>query len=81
MATESGKKPRFDPEGTRQAILAAAHEEFTENGLSGARVDAIATRTNTVKRMIYYYFGKQGGAVSRRAGTRLCRHSRGRAAA
>ncbi len=58
---EAGKKSRFDPEGTRRAILEAAHQEFTENGLSGARVDAIAAHTNTVKRMIYYYFGSKEG--------------------
>ncbi len=58
---EAETKPRFDREGTRQAILDAAYLEFTENGLSGARVDAIAARTNTVKRMIYYYFGSKEG--------------------
>jgi AcrR family transcriptional regulator len=50
---------RLDPERTRQAILDAAHEEFVEKGLDGARVDAIAARTQTVKRMIYYYFGSK----------------------
>ena len=30
---------------------------FAEQGLSGARVDEIAERTRTTKRMIYYYFG------------------------
>jgi AcrR family transcriptional regulator len=53
------RKP--DPERTRQDILAAAREEFAEHGLSGARVDVIAARTNTVKRMIYYYFGSKEG--------------------
>ncbi len=58
----AGKEPRrLDRERTRQAILAAAREEFAEHGLSGARVDAIAARTNTVKRMIYYYFGSKEG--------------------
>ncbi len=57
----SGGRRKLDPERTRQAILAAAREEFAENGLSGARVDAIAARTNTVKRMIYYYFGSKEG--------------------
>lgn len=52
---------RLDPERTRQEILAAAREEFAERGLDGARVDAIAARTNTVKRMIYYYFGSKEG--------------------
>jgi AcrR family transcriptional regulator len=58
----AGKEPRrLDRERTRQEILAAAREEFAEHGLSGARVDAIAARTNTVKRMIYYYFGSKEG--------------------
>jgi AcrR family transcriptional regulator len=46
-----------DPEGVRRDILAAAREAFVEHGFSGARVDDIATRTATSKRMIYYYFG------------------------
>ena len=49
-------KRTLDPERTREGILAAAHEEFVAHGLSGARVDAIADRTATTKRMIYYYF-------------------------
>ncbi|MBB2898453.1 TetR/AcrR family transcriptional regulator [Pseudomonas sp. AS2.8] len=48
-----------NPEKTRQAILAAAVAEFADLGLSGARVDAIAERTHTSKRMIYYYFGSK----------------------
>jgi AcrR family transcriptional regulator len=50
-----------DPEASVQDILAVATEEFAINGLSGARVDQIAERTRTSKRMIYYYFkGKEG---------------------
>ncbi|MGL4729858.1 MAG: TetR/AcrR family transcriptional regulator [Bosea sp. (in: a-proteobacteria)] len=50
-----------DPERVRQNILEVAREEFVENGLSGARVNEIAERTATSKRMIYYYFtDKQG---------------------
>ncbi len=52
---------KLDPERTRQDILEVAREEFAENGLSGARVDAIAARTRTTKRMIYYYFGSKEG--------------------
>jgi AcrR family transcriptional regulator len=52
---------RLDRERTRNAILAAARQEFAEHGLSGARVEAIAARTSTVKRMIYYYFGSKEG--------------------
>jgi len=50
-----------DPEQTRQDILAAALAEFADKGLSGARVDEIAARTRTTKRMIYYYFGSKAG--------------------
>lgn len=52
---------RNDPEATREDILAVATEEFATHGLSGARVDAIAERTRTSKRMIYYYFGGKEG--------------------
>lgn len=47
------------PEETRRNILAAAEAEFSEKGLAGARVDDIAARTRTTKRMIYYYFGSK----------------------
>jgi AcrR family transcriptional regulator len=50
-----------DPERTRQDILDVATEEFATLGFSGARVDAIAERTRTTKRMIYYYFGGKEG--------------------
>lgn len=43
-------------ERTRQAILAAATDEFAENGLAGGRVDRIAEVSGANKRMIYYYF-------------------------
>jgi AcrR family transcriptional regulator len=50
-----------DPDGVRRDILAVARAEFVENGLSGARVDEIAAKTSTSKRMIYYYFGDKEG--------------------
>jgi AcrR family transcriptional regulator len=50
-----------DRERTRAEILAVATREFAEHGYSGARVDEIAERTRTTKRMLYYYFeSKQG---------------------
>jgi AcrR family transcriptional regulator len=52
------QRPR-DPEATRRGILDAAMVEFSDHGLSGARVDAIAARTHTTVRMIYYYFGSK----------------------
>jgi AcrR family transcriptional regulator len=50
-----------DPEGTRRNIIEVATEEFAGKGFSGARVDDIAARTKTSKRMIYYYFGSKEG--------------------
>jgi AcrR family transcriptional regulator len=50
-----------DRDRTRAEILAVATEEFADHGYSGARVDEIAERMRTTKRMIYYYFeSKQG---------------------
>lgn len=46
-----------DPERTKRNIIDVATQEFASEGYSGARVDAIAARTQTSKRMIYYYFG------------------------
>ncbi len=48
-----------DAAQTRRAILDAAIAEFAAHGLSGARVDEIAARTSTTKRMIYYYFASK----------------------
>jgi AcrR family transcriptional regulator len=45
------------PEQTRREVLEAAIAEFSEKGFSGGRVDDIAARMRTTKRMIYYYFG------------------------
>jgi AcrR family transcriptional regulator len=50
-----------DPEGTKRDIIEIATEEFAGKGFSGARVDDIAARTKTSKRMIYYYFGGKEG--------------------
>jgi AcrR family transcriptional regulator len=50
-----------DADATRADILAIATEEFSGKGLSGSRVDEIAERTHTTKRMIYYYFGSKEG--------------------
>jgi AcrR family transcriptional regulator len=50
-----------DPEGTKRNIVEVATREFAQKGYGGARVDAIAERTRTSKRMIYYYFGGKEG--------------------
>jgi AcrR family transcriptional regulator len=54
-------KSSVEAEVSRANILAVATEEFSEKGLSGGRVDEIAERTQTSKRMIYYYFGSKEG--------------------
>ena len=60
MSERKTRRPQ-DPEGTRQDILNTALREFAQNGLSGARIDEIAARTQSSKRMIYYYFGDKDG--------------------
>lgn len=61
MAPRSENGRKNDPQRTREDILIVATEEFATHGLAGARVDAIAERTRTSKRMIYYYFGSKEG--------------------
>ena len=56
---EPRKSRKNNPEKTRENILQEAIVEFVQQGLSGARVDAIAERIHTSKRMIYYYFGSK----------------------
>jgi len=58
-AQEPERSRLRDPEGTRKRILAAALQEFSAKGIDGARVDAIAERAGTNKRMLYYYFGSK----------------------
>jgi AcrR family transcriptional regulator len=50
-----------DPARTMAEILKVATEEFAQKGLAGARIDEIAERTRTSKRMIYYYFESKEG--------------------
>ncbi|MEW9551878.1 TetR/AcrR family transcriptional regulator [Nonomuraea sp. NPDC050783] len=48
-----------DAERTKAEILEVAQQEFARHGYAGARVDEIAARMRTTKRMIYYYFGSK----------------------
>lgn len=45
---------------TQGRLLDAAFEEFQEHGLAGGRVDRIAERSGSNKRLIYIYFGDKG---------------------
>lgn len=47
---------RRQPEASRDAILQAALAEFAQEGLAGARMDAIATAAGVNKALLYYYF-------------------------
>lgn len=61
--THRARRARWkqNPEAVKANILRVAGEVFAKQGLSGARVDEIAARTETSKRMIYYYFGDKEG--------------------
>jgi len=53
----AARRPRHrDSEATRQAILEAAERIFAEEGLEGARTDAIAAAAGVNKALLYYYF-------------------------
>jgi AcrR family transcriptional regulator len=63
-AMRRGPAPKLKDDesgGARADILAVATHDFSEKGLAGARVDEIAERTHTSKRMIYYYFQSKEG--------------------
>jgi len=53
-------KPRLGtrgrPEQSRAAILRAAIREFAQEGMAGARTDAIARAARVNKALLYYYF-------------------------
>jgi len=52
----SRRGTRHQPEASRDAILKAALAEFAQEGLAGARVDAIAASAGVNKALLYYYF-------------------------
>jgi AcrR family transcriptional regulator len=65
MAKAASPEPRGrDADRSRDAILAAARDEFAEHGLGGARVERIAERAALNKRLIYYYFENKDSLFS-----------------
>lgn len=46
---------------SKEALLAAAAEEFARFGLHGARIRAIVERAGVNERMIYHHFGNKEG--------------------
>ncbi|MFW0792212.1 TetR/AcrR family transcriptional regulator [Gordonia sp. CPCC 205515] len=59
MTTEAVR--RRDADRTKANIVAVATKEFSDKGFAGARVDEIAAKTHTTKRMLYYYYGDKEG--------------------
>lgn len=55
------KRGTGGPEVSKPRILAAATAEFAQNGFGGARINEIARRADTNKRMLYHYFGGKEG--------------------
>ena len=47
---------RRQPEASRRAILQAALVAFAQEGIAGARMDAIAAAAGVNKALLYYYF-------------------------
>src|SRR5271157_6583020 len=56
MKTAHRLGTRGRPEESRASILKAAVAEFAENGIAGARTDAIARAAQVNKALLYYYF-------------------------
>ena len=74
MAVESEVRFRAEREAGRARRIRRARSrtssrwrraEFAEYGLAGARIDEIAAKTKSSKRMIYYYFGDKEGLYLR----------------
>lgn len=55
QTSKAGKQSR-NPEVTKAKILDAAIEEFAQYGLTGARTEAIASKSGVTKAMLCYYF-------------------------
>lgn len=53
--------PLRDAGATREALLAAATDEFARNGFAGARVDVIAASAGVNKQLVYHYYGNKEG--------------------
>src|SRR5438876_1493381 len=56
VATKTRMGTRGRPEQSRAAILKAAVYEFAQEGVAGARTDAIAQSAGVNKALLYYYF-------------------------
>ncbi|OJW66060.1 MAG: hypothetical protein BGO65_03145 [Afipia sp. 64-13] len=60
-AEQSKPKATRNAAETRQRILDAALQQFSEKTYAGARIEAIATQAGVNTRMLYHYFGDKDG--------------------
>jgi AcrR family transcriptional regulator len=60
-SAQKGAARIVNPDANRRDIIDVATAEFSAHGLTGARVDTIASKTQCSKRLIYYYFGDKAG--------------------
>src|ERR1035441_474179 len=56
VSSTTRRGTRRQPEASRSAILQAALGEFAQEGIAGARMDAIAAAAGVNKALLYYYF-------------------------
>ena len=56
ISSTTRRGTRRQPAASRSAILQAALVEFAQEGLAGARMDAIAAAAGVNKALLYYYF-------------------------
>src|ERR1035441_6002042 len=56
VSSTTRRGTRRQPEASRRAILQAALVEFAQEGIAGARMDAIAAAAGVNKALLYYYF-------------------------
>ncbi len=58
------KSRRHRSRATREAIIAAAHDEFTANGFHGTTIVAIAERAGVAPQTIYFIFHTKANLIS-----------------
>ena len=54
-----------EAQSLKARIFSAAIAVFAEHGLSGARMEQIATEAQTTKRMVVYYFKAKNSSIRR----------------
>jgi len=59
--TRPRERERRDPLATRQALLRAGAELFSERGFDGVPIDSVALRAGVNKALISYHFGGKRG--------------------